>query len=61
MSTSPEDEARRKFTVNRRLDYLFHFAWVSIAQERGYIYDTFMSTSSHGTIALRSYFHLLGV
>jgi hypothetical protein len=55
MSESPEAAARRNYIVQKRLDYLFRAAWHSIAAERGYLVDMALGTSSHGTIAIRSY------
>lgn len=44
-----------------RFNYIFRAAWTSIAQERGYMVDMFLGTSSHGTIAIRSYLSANGV
>lgn len=35
----------------KRFDYLFRRAWFSVAKERGYVYDAFLGTASHITIA----------
>jgi hypothetical protein len=60
---SPEEiqTARTKQMNTIRFDYLFRAAWVSIAKERGYRYDNFLGTSSHGTIAIRSHLFANGV
>ncbi len=52
---------RQRQIIFARLDYLFRHAWHSIAQERGYVIDKFLATSSHGTLALRCHFLTLGV
>jgi hypothetical protein len=54
-------EARAVYLTRLRLDYLFRAAWHSIAAERGYRHDVFLGTSSHGTIAIRSYLHANGM
>lgn len=55
------DDLRREQLVRLRLDYIFRAAWHSIAQERGYMIDAWLGTSSHGTIAIRSYLHANGM
>ncbi len=61
MTPEKLDELRRRQLVMMRFDYLFRSAWVSIAQERSYMTDMWLGTSSHGTIAIRSYLHANGV
>jgi hypothetical protein len=60
---SPEElqAMRTKQIATIRFDYLFRSAWFSIAKERGYIYDAFLNTASHGTIAIRSHLSANGV
>jgi len=60
---SPEEmqHMRDKQIAMIRFDYLFRSAWHSIAKERGYLYDSYLNTSSHGTIAIRSHLSANGV
>ncbi|GAB6995252.1 hypothetical protein JQ593_22580 [Bradyrhizobium viridifuturi] len=60
---SPEDKAKgRAMQIARmRFNYIFREAWVSIARERGWFFDAYLGTSSHGTIALRSYLSASGL
>lgn len=61
MDADVVQKARVARLIQLRLDYLFRAAWRSIAAERGYRFDNFLNTSSHGVIALRSHLHLQGV
>lgn len=60
---SPEElQAMRTKQINMiRFDYLFRSAFYSIAEERGYRFDSYLGTSSHGTIAIRSHLSANGV
>lgn len=55
------EQARVRRLISLRLDHIFRSAWVSIAKERGWLYDTLLGTSSHGTLCVRSYFSAQGV
>lgn len=61
---SPEEiiqKNRERQIAKIRLDYLFSTAWRSIAVDRGYRYDAFLTTSSHGTLAIRQHLAANGV
>jgi hypothetical protein len=60
---SPEEfqRMRERQVAMIRFDYLFRSAWYSIARERGYRYDAFLASTSHGTIAIRSHLAANGV
>lgn len=52
---------RAKQIAIQRFDYLFRHAWRSIAEDRRYIYDAYLGTSSHGTLAIRAHLSANGV
>lgn len=60
MTPEQLEAQRAKQIATLRFDYLFRSAWVSIAREHGYMVDMFLGTSSHGTIAIRSYLSARG-
>jgi hypothetical protein len=45
----------------QRVSILVSQAWREIATERGYRFDQFLGTSSHGTIAIISYLRANGL